>query len=229
MREKKINVAILNHIPIGLSSTSLDIMPHLFCFPLRMAACKRAQMVYNAGATMNIRIIRHLTPRHFHEMEALELRFYAAEFITPAEETLRWYRHHPHSTVAAEADGRLVGFVNLFPVRQRVYEAILAGSFNDHFMELDDVAPLSETPLHMFLSCVVTAPEARPFGTTRKLLQTAVRAYAGLHCAGVVTDNVTDEGCAFSERYGFTRLCRSDHGSWVYRQDWADFVSQVNR
>lgn len=178
---------------------------------------------------MDIRIIQQLTPRHFHEMEALELRFYAAEFITPAEETLQWYLHHPRSTVAAEADGRLVGFVNLFPVKQRVYQALLAGAFNDHFMVLDDVAGLSETPLHMFLSCVVTAPEARPFGTTRKLLQAAVRAYAGLPCAGVVTDNVTAEGCAFSERYGFTRHCRSDHDSWVYKQDWASFVANVNK
>ena len=44
---------------------------------------------------------------------------------------------------------------------------------------------------------------------------------------GVVTDNVTADGCAFSERYGFTRLHPSDHNSWIYEQAWPDFVKRV--
>ena len=42
-----------------------------------------------------------------------------------------------------------------------------------------------------------------------------------------ITDNVTADGCAFSARYGFTRLRRSDHDSWIYEQAWPDFVKRV--
>lgn len=174
-----------------------------------------------------IHYIPHLELHHFREMEALEREFYDASFITPAEETWRWYTHYPHSTVAAACNGRLVGFANLFPVQREVYEALRAGSFNDHFMELEHVAPLTRTPLHMFLSCVVVHREFHRRGITRQLLQTAVQPYADLPCVGIVTDNVTEDGCRFSERYGFTRLCRSDHESWVYGQDWQSFLNRV--
>ena len=72
-------------------------------------------------------IIPRLTLQHFRDMEALELQFYAAEFITPAEESWSWYDLHPHSTVAAEVNGELAGFVNLFPVQPAIYEALRAG------------------------------------------------------------------------------------------------------
>ncbi len=172
-------------------------------------------------------IIPQLDFHHFQEMEALELKYYDADFITPAEETWLWYTAYPHSTVAAEINGKLVGFVNLFPVQPRIYQALREGRFNDHFMVMGDVADITATPLHMFLSCVVVAQEARRPGLTRKLLQTAVQPYADLPCVGVVTDNVTADGCRFSERYGFTRICRSDHDSWVYEQDWCHFLAAL--
>ena len=174
-------------------------------------------------------IIPRLTLQHFRDMEALELQFYAAEFITPAEESWSWYDLHPHSTVAAEVDGKLAGFVNLFPVQPAIYEALRAGQFNDHFMELEHVAPITQQPLHMFLSCILVDRQFRKRGLTRQLLQAALRPYAALPCVGVVTDNVTAEGCAFSERYGFTRLRASDHDSWIYEQNWESFVKNCER
>ena len=39
---------------------------------------------------MNLRIIPQLTTQHFYDMEALELQFYDAEFITPPEESALW-------------------------------------------------------------------------------------------------------------------------------------------
>ncbi len=178
---------------------------------------------------MNIRIIQELNYLHFEEMEALELQFYGAEFITPPQESWLWYQHHPHSTVAAAANEHIVGFVNLFPVKEPVYHALTGGRFNDHFMTLADVADITSHPLHMFLSCVVVAEGVRKYGVTRMLLRAAVQAYEGLPCLNVITDNVTPDGCTFSERYGFTRLCRSDHDSWVYEQPWASFVEKIGK
>lgn len=177
---------------------------------------------------MNICIIPRLNTQHFYDMEALELQFYDAEFITPPEESYRWYIHHPHSTVAATDGKRLIGFVNLFPVLPEVYEALRAGTFNDHFMELEHVAPLTAAPLHMFLCCVVVAREYQHQGIAHQLLQAAVQPYAPLPCASVITDNVTADGCRLSERYGFTRLRCSDHDSEIYEQKWSDFLAHVN-
>ena len=185
-------------------------------------------MCYTAAAPrMKLHLSTHLTLQHFYDMEALELQFYDAEFITPPEESYRWYLHHPHSTVAATDGKRLIGFVNLFPVLPEVYEALRAGTFNDHFLEMEHMAPLTAQPLHMFLCCVVVAREYQHQGIARQLLQAAVQPYASLPCTSVITDNVTADGCAFSARYGFTRLRRSDHDSWIYEQAWPDFVKRV--
>lgn len=178
---------------------------------------------------MGVRILTELTREHFHEMEVLERQFYDAEFITPAAETWRWYERHPHCTVAAEIDGGIAGFVNLFPVRPEVYTALQAGRFNDHFMELEHVAEITDTPLHMFLCCVVVAREHQRRGIARQLLRAAVTPYAGLPCLKVITDNVTVDGCRLSERYGFTLLGKSDHNSQIYEHDWGDFVSRINQ
>ena len=71
-------------------------------------------------------IIPRLTMQHFYEMEALELQFYDAEFITPAAESWSWYELYPYSTVAAEVDGKLAGFVNLFPTFSRLAPGLAA-------------------------------------------------------------------------------------------------------
>lgn len=176
---------------------------------------------------MTATIIPRLTLQHFYEMEALELQFYDAEFITPAEESWNWYTQLPLSTVAVELHGQLAGFINLFPVQPEIYTALRAGRFNDHFLEASHVAPLTQQPLHMFLSCIVVNSKFRKQGITRQLLQAAVQPYAVLPCVSVVTDNITADGCAFSERYGFTRLCRSDHSSWIYEQPWESFISHI--
>ena len=111
--------------------------------------CLYRGLTYNDSAfpsmSSAIHIIPQLTRQHFLEMEALELRFYGEEFITPPEEAWHWYTRHPHSAVAAEMNGRLAGFVNLFPVQPEVYQALREGRFNDHFMVLDDVADMTVT------------------------------------------------------------------------------------
>lgn len=177
---------------------------------------------------MHANIIPQLTLQHFLDMEQLELQYYDAEFITPAEEAWQWYRIYPNTTVAAEVNGRLAGFVNLFPVQKAVYKALQEGRYNDHYMKQEDVASPADSPLHMFLSCVLVDENFRGRGILRQLLQAAVQQYGEADCVGVITDNVTADGCRFSERFGFTRRCRSDHQSWVYEHSWQEFRKSVN-
>lgn len=85
-------------------------------------------------------------------------QFYGEEFITPPQEAYRWYQRYPYTVVAAAHNDNIVGFVNLFPVKKHIDEALRAGEFNDHFLTLDGVEDIhiaSDTPLHMFLCCVV--------------------------------------------------------------------------
>ena len=76
----------------------------------------------------------------FDAMAAMEARFYGEDLITPAQEAWRWYERHPFTTLACRAArGRIAGFVNLFPVREGVWEQLLLGALNDADLMADDV------------------------------------------------------------------------------------------
>lgn len=98
-----------------------------------------------------LRVLERLGLEHFREMEALERTCYSAEYITPAEEAYAWYLCAPSTTIALADDGagthdsaHIVGFINLFPVSEQVYQGIRAGTFNDRDLTAADVVALPE-------------------------------------------------------------------------------------
>lgn len=178
------------------------------------------------------RWLRELHSRHFEQMAVLEESYYSPEFITPAAESQRWYDTFPYTTVVAAAGDGIAGFVNLFPVKQAVFDALLAGQYNDHDMTTEAVVDLSRhngETLEMFLSCIVVAQPFRGSGLVRALLQEAVSPYLPYldFCNRIITDNITPAGERFSQRYGFRCLGESEHDSRLYIQPFADFVRRA--
>ncbi|MBE6418102.1 MAG: GNAT family N-acetyltransferase [Akkermansiaceae bacterium] len=193
---------------------------------------RRGCFVIMRARGMSVRILADLDDAHFEQMAQLERLYYGEEFITPPQEAYSWYVRFPYTVVAAADADKVVGFVNLFPVKSFIYEALRAGRFNDHFLTSDgveDIRTAADTPLHMFLCCIVVHAAYRAQGLTRLLLQQAVAQYAPVRhrCTEVVTDNVTAAGERFSRRYGFRLLCQSNHDSAVYAQTWQDFEQAV--
>ncbi len=176
-------------------------------------------------------IPERLTFAHFEQMEALELRYYGTDFITPAAEAYRWYQKQAYTTTAAVAKGQVVGFVNLFPIAEACFEQLMQGTLNDHFLTAEDVADIAadDAPLHMFLSCILVEPAYRRAGLTLQLLRAAAAPYLPHRhrCKLIATDNITPAGARFSRRLGFERICRSDHGSDIYAQAFSAFLSNI--
>lgn len=197
-------------------------------------------------------VLDGLTRGHFEEMARLEARFYGDDYITPPDEAYAWYLRAPDTTVVlADGRGRIAGFINMFPVRDGVYEALRSGTFNDRDLTANDVVVVASRPcgasrgglpgqeglapgprLHMFLSCVVVddAYRRRSAGTAAgRLLREAVRRYEPVECLvdTVLVDNVTPDGVRFSRRWGFEPVVASDHGSQVFEQPYAAFARRV--
>lgn len=179
-----------------------------------------------------LQVLGELTEEHFEQMAALEKKYYGEDCITPPAEAYRWYQRYPGTTIAAAMGDEIVAFVNLFPVKLPIYEALRAGTYNDHTLTLEGLADPedgSEEPLHMFLCCVLTEPAYRGLGLTRHLLSLAVEQYEPVkhRCRSIITDNVTPEGAEFSRRYGFEQVQTSKHDSLIFEQDYATFAARV--
>jgi len=176
-------------------------------------------------------IAKELSFKDFEKMSALELKFYGEDYVTPAEEAYLWYQKYPHTVTAAKEGDSIAGFVNLFPVKDDVFEKLKAGKFNDSQMKLDDIADINGTDgkLNMFLCCIVIDEKYRRGSFTKKLLLTAAQQYESVYekCGDIVTDNVTKDGSQFSDRYGFSFVCNSNHGSKIYIQKFADFLNRI--
>ena len=175
-----------------------------------------------------------LTYEHFEQMFDLEKSFYNEEFITPADEAWRWYEQHPHSVTVAMDGEKLAGFVNLFPVRQELYNAIVAGEFNDADLVADDIVSLEDLadpaqPCQMFLSCIVIDESHRSQGLTHALLKAAAEQYLpwAERLERVAVDTVTADGSRFAERLGFRFLRHSSHDSRIYEQDFGSFIQNI--
>ena len=191
----------------------------------------------------------------FDAMARLEASFYGEDLITPAEEAWHWYQAFPFTTFAArdvscEGDGArndddarddaelgaIVGFVNLFPVRREVFEATLAGAFNDADLLASDVEnPFGpsdagpDAPLNMLLSCAVVEPAWQKTGLAYRLLAGAAAQFASAirPIASVVIDTATDDGARFARRLGFAPVRPTDHGTYVWVHTWEGMLAAL--
>ncbi|MEF9935208.1 MAG: GNAT family N-acetyltransferase [Clostridium sp.] len=172
-----------------------------------------------------------LTVEDFIEMENLEKRYYSEEFITPYSEAYLWYKHHPHSLYIERVDGKIVGFINMFPIKENVYSLIDRGVYNDSNLTHNDIIPLNEISKgdNMFLSCIVVNKDYRGLGITNRLLQGAANIYReyAQRIDYIITDNVTGDGERFSRRLGLLVHCISTHDSVIFKGKYKDFVKNI--
>ncbi len=179
-----------------------------------------------------IEFLTVLDPSHFDQMQVLEQRFYHRDHVAPAKQVYEWYQRYPYTTVAAAQDGKISGFVNLFPVGDSVIEHLQAGAFDGHGLQVDDIVDIAASktaPLHMFLCCIVVEKVARRADLAHRLLRAAVLQYEEVanRCDIILADNVTKEGENFSLKYGLAPARKSGHHSWIYAGGYQQFRSRV--
>lgn len=165
---------------------------------------------------------KNLTLTDFQAMEAIERQYYPPDFIASAENSYSWYLHWPNSVLAAFENDKLIGFMNLFPIHDKLYSQISEGTFNDSGLTKYDIhIPVqSDTTYKLFLSCVAIDKKHLNKGIASKLLNAYLELYQEYEQAGcifgkIVTDNVTEAGLKFSKAIGLTPIRQSDHDSWI--------------
>lgn len=181
-------------------------------------------------------IKQKLTLEDFKTMKKLEEKYYDDEFITPYEEVYEWYNTYDYSIRAVEEDGEVIGFLNLFPIKDEIFNLLKQGKFNDKYLEKDHIVDIynkDKNEINLFLSCILIDDKYRKTNALQLLLEEYVKYYSELEKSVVIkyviTDNVTESGARFSERLGFTKIIDSNHDSKVYATTFNDLKMNIRK
>ena len=181
-------------------------------------------------------ITQQLTPEDFQAMAKLEQQYYPAAYITPPKECYRWYLRFAPSVFCAKDEGKVVGFLNLFPIDQTMRDALLDGIYNDaDFQAKDIVLPQPNQTLHLFLSCAAVDPAYRNRPVMEALLQAYFLYYQELmqtlpcQVEDVLCDTVTPEGAHLAHRLGLSPFGSSNHQSQVFFASGPCFFSALEQ
>lgn len=191
---------------------------------------KEALVLAYENAAPEPRVITALTEADFVEMAEIERRYYGDEAITDPSEAYDWYRAYPRSTLAVRADGKIAGFVNLFPLKHEVFLRYAAGEVNDKYLIKEDLTDESESAkFGMQLSCVAVLPEYRGTGLALRLVAAAAETYATGSARGlkILCDTATPAGAALSKRLGLKYACKTHHGTALYMGRYATFYKRL--
>lgn len=174
-------------------------------------------------------ILSTLSLDHFQQMELLERQFYPEEYITSAAEAYAWYLAYPPSVAAMVDQDQVIGFINLFPIKEKIFQGLMAGTFNDKYLTAENIQKdISQPGQFLFLSCVVIAEAYRKTNALQALLAHYVACYEQHLVDWIITDNVTSAGEGFSKKMGLSPHLPSDHGSQIYLAKWTDFIAHVH-
>jgi len=168
-------------------------------------------------------------------MESMEKEYYSPEFIADYNEAFDWYNRFSFTTMAIEDQGRIVGFLDLFPITRKTFDLISQGTFNDKNLTAENILDIRKTdlaPVNLFLSCIVIDKAYRKTEALKILLKAYVDYYnacisRGIIIDQIITDNVTLEGERFSAKIGFRKILDTNHSSVVYCQSYNEFSLKV--
>jgi hypothetical protein len=183
-----------------------------------------------------MQVKRKLTLDDFKYMEQLELKYYSEEHVTPYEEAYKWHLVNPDTSSVLEEGGRIIGFIDMLPLKKAIIEKILSGSFNDKYLKADDIVAMEKLregeSVDLLLSCIVVDKEYRKTDALKILLDDKMEYYRnfvkkGIVIDSIITSNVTEDGIRFSERMGFQRVGTSEHGTALFRTTFREFDERI--
>lgn len=183
-----------------------------------------------------MRIREEMTLEDFKYMEQLELKYYSEEHVTPYQESYQWHLSDPNMGFVLEDDGRIIGFTDMLPVKQEIFDRLVTGTFNDKYLTTDGLVSMEGLRkgdiVNLLFSCVLVEKEYRKTDALKILLNATMDYYRsfvekGILIDSIVTSNVTEAGERFSERMGFERIGISEHQTVIYRTSFREFDERV--
>lgn len=136
----------------------------------------------------------------------------------PAEKAFEWYGVYPYTTVACRKGRKIIGFINMFPLKDEPASKLRKGALKAGSLDIGDIGSLAvidpSRKKSMFLASIAATEDL----SEATLIKEALSQYEDYaDCFNkVYIDAVTDNLERLAKEYGFTFLGRTEHDSDIY-------------
>jgi len=155
------------------------------------------------------------TIENFNTFIELDSKAYEAQYVTSLEKMVERNSCADMCLIAAKVLGKIVGYINYFPISDELFEEIKTGKMiTDINIGAEDVATYI-TGCKVYIMSVVVKPEYRG-GKATKLLGEAFQNHmnqlkdSGITPSAIIAMTVSAKGKSFVEKFGLTEYLKID-------------------
>ena len=167
-----------------------------------------------------------ITDEDIVETYRLESMLFPAAHVPGPELSRSWYAHNPLTLLGVRdiASGRLIGFLQVLPINDALFETIKRGHFDDTKFSVDDIV-LYDRPgaYKLYIASFCIHPD---YNSNLQFFKTMYNTFfdmlvdlareRGVVVTEVVADGITEKGRLLCRGMGLKKQTASSHGSDVY-------------
>lgn len=169
------------------------------------------------------------------KIEELEKKFYDDEFVVCGEEAWEWNQKFPFQQIAAVDNGRIAGFLEMFPVKEAMVQGYLNGELDEQDISVDHMVDIytAEPGEYAMLICTTLLDEDyRGQGIMRSLFKNRIDFYDSFKEKGITFDNtiadvVSPQGGHLAEKLGMKMMLEMESGSKIYLGSYEEFRNKI--
>lgn len=157
-----------------------------------------------------------------YEIEKLVL---PPDVIANPTTALAWFDYNPLTIIGARdsTTGKLIGFFNTLPVRDKIFNKISSGNFDDTQFTIDDIRQYDIPGFYKLYLCSFCIHPAYNTTAAFRIIYTGfidfllnLASEREIYISDIIADGVTPKGSSLCESIGMNKVATSSHKSNVY-------------
>jgi|GEM_PF-2615226 len=167
-----------------------------------------------------------ITEEDLQDIYEIETLVFSEDIAGDANATKISFEYNPLTIVGARDSrtGKIVAFINTYPITESFYEKILSGNFDDTKITTEDIMQYNQPGFYkMYISSLCIHPKynrTAAFGVVYKALAEMIASLAkdkDVYISEMVADCATRKGAIICENIGMKKCVGTSHGTTVYK------------
>lgn len=167
-----------------------------------------------------------ITLEDLQDIYEIETLVFSEEIVGEADATRFSFTYNPSSIVGARdtTTGKIVAFINTYPITDKFHDKILSGDFDDTKVTTEDIMKYDSPGFYkLYVSSFCIHPKynrTTAFGVVYKAFAQTIGNLAkekGIYISDIIADCATNKGVLLCKNIGMKKHIDTTHGTMVYK------------